>query len=202
MSRTRLFSRSIFALGALLISAFWLGASPAVLNAAPAGGPRIELAIAGEANGTVVIELFDELAPQHVERILTLVRDGAYDDVVFHRVIDGFMAQTGDVEHGKASGDLRRAGHGKSQYPNLPAEFSGESFVAGTVGMARKSSPNSANSQFFIMLQPASHLDGQYTVIGRVIEGFDVVQKIKRGEGPNGAIIGMPDKIETARVIE
>ncbi len=208
MSRSNLLAWSLFALGVLLIAVFYLrtvpGSVPAVVNAAPgeAGGPQIELTLAGEANGTVVIELFDQLAPKHADRIVTLVREGAYDDVVFHRVIDGFMAQTGDVEYGKASGDIGRAGTGGSQYPDLPAEFSKENFIAGMVGMARSSDPDSANSQFFIMFKPAPHLDGQYTLVGRVIEGFEVVQQIKRGEGPNGAVLGAPDKIESARVLE
>ncbi|MCB1359539.1 MAG: peptidylprolyl isomerase, partial [Maritimibacter sp.] len=110
--------------------------------------------------------------------------------------------QTGDVEFGKQGGDMRRAGTGGSSYPDLPAEFSKEPFVAGTVGMARSNDPDSANSQFFIMFDTAEHLDGAYTVVGRVVEGMDVVNAIKRGEGPNGAVIGEPDRIETARVVE
>jgi peptidylprolyl isomerase len=180
------------------------GAEPKVVTEAPgqAGGPRIELTIAGEANGKVVIELFDTLAPKHAERIMTLARDGAYDGVVFHRVIDGFMAQTGDVESGKLGGDLSLAGTGGSSYPDLVAEFSEEPFVAGAVGMARSADPDSANSQFFIMFDAATHLDGEYTVVGRVIEGMDVVNTIKRGTGRNGAVIGAPDVMETVRVIE
>jgi peptidylprolyl isomerase len=180
------------------------GSSAQVVNEAPgqAGGPQIEITIAGEANGKVVVELFDTLAPQHVERITQLARDGAYDDVVFHRVIDGFMAQTGDVEFGKLGGDLRMAGTGGSQYPDLPAEFSKEDFVAGVVGMARSQSPDSANSQFFIMFADAPHLKENYTVVGRVISGMDVVNAIKRGTGPNGAVIGEPDVMKTVRVIE
>ncbi|WP_418887917.1 peptidylprolyl isomerase [Maritimibacter dapengensis] len=175
-----------------------------VVNAAPgeAGGPQIEITVAGEANGTVTVELFENLAPEHAARIVTLAEEGAYDGVVFHRVIDGFMAQTGDVEFGKAGGDMRRAGTGGSQYPDLPAEFSQESFEAGTVGMARSQSPDSANSQFFIMFEPAPHLDGAYTVVGRVIEGMDVVNEIKRGDGPNGAVVGAPDVMQSVRVIE
>jgi peptidylprolyl isomerase len=152
--------------------------------------------------GTVVIALRPDLAPKHVERLKQLARESFYDGIVFHRVIDGFMAQTGDVEHGKDGGDMRLAGTGGSSYPDLPAEFSEESFVAGTVGMARSADPDSANSQFFIMFEPAAHLDGGYTVVGRVIEGLDVVMAIKRGEGPNGAVIGEPDRIVSARVVE
>ena len=171
----------------------------AVQNTGPAS--HIALEIAGEANGRVVIELFDELAPKHAERLVTLTREGAYDDVVFHRVIDGFMAQTGDVEFGKASGDLARAGTGGSSYPDLPAEFSEESFVAGTVGMARAADPNSANSQFFIMFEPLPALDGSYTVVGRVVEGLDIVNAIKRGEGANGGATWEPDRIVRAEVL-
>ncbi len=167
-----------------------------------AGGPQIELTISGEANGKVVIELFDTIAPKHAERLMTLAREGTYDGVVFHRVIDGFMAQTGDVEYGKLGGDMRMAGTGGSQYPDLPAEFSQEPFKAGVVGMARSQDPNSANSQFFIMFADGEHLNGQYTVVGRVIEGMDVVNAIKRGTGPNGAVIGQPDVMEKVRVIE
>ncbi|HBZ44959.1 MAG TPA: peptidylprolyl isomerase, partial [Maritimibacter sp.] len=114
----------------------------------------------------------------------------------------GFMAQTGDVEFGKAGGDMRRAGTGGSDYPNLPAEFSKESFEMGTVGMARSSDPNSANSQFFVMFEPAPHLDEAYAVVGRVVEGMDVVNQIKRGEGSNGTVVGEPDVMESVRVIE
>lgn len=143
----------IFAVGVAIVGLYWwstLDRGPAVVTDAPgqSGGPQIEITVAGEANGKVVVELFDTLAPQHAERIVTLAKEGAYDGVVFHRVIDGFMAQTGDVEFGKAGGDMRRAGTGGSDYPNLPAEFSKESFEMGTVGMARSSDPNSANSQF------------------------------------------------------
>ncbi len=153
-------------------------------------------------HGTVVIEMLPDVAPNHVARIKELVRQGFYDGIVFHRVIDGFMAQTGDVEYGKLGGDMRMAGTGGSQYPDLPAEFSQEPFKAGVVGMARSQDPNSANSQFFIMFADGEHLNGQYTVVGRVIEGMDVVNAIKRGTGPNGAVIGQPDVMEKVRVIE
>ncbi len=208
MSRSSLIAWLIFAVGVALIAVYYFvtvpGSTPQVVTDRPgeAGGPRIALSIAGEAEGEVVIELFDTLAPKHAERLLTLTQEGAYDGVVFHRVIDGFMAQTGDVENGKDGGDMRLAGTGGSTYPDLPAEFSEESFVAGTVGMARSAAPDSANSQFFIMFEPAAHLDGSYTVVGRVVEGLDVVMAIKRGAGPNGAIIGEPDRIVTARVVE
>ncbi|EAQ11049.1 MULTISPECIES: peptidylprolyl isomerase [Maritimibacter] len=180
------------------------GSDPAVVNDAPgqAGGPQIEITVAGEANGKVLIELFDNLAPQHAERITRLADEGAYDGVVFHRVIDGFMAQTGDVAFGLEGGDMSRAGIGGSDYPDLPAEFSNEPFVRGVVGMARSSNPDSGNSQFFIMFDEAPFLDGEYTVVGRVIEGMDVVMDIKRGEGPNGAVIGQPDVMTNVDVVK
>ncbi len=156
--------------------------------------------VAGAANGTVEIELLPDVAPQHVERIKTLAREGAYDDVAFHRVIEGFMAQTGDVEFGKREAfGSGRAGTGGSSYPDLPAEFSSVSFERGVVGMARAQNPNSANSQFFIMFAPATHLDGQYTVIGRVISGQDVVDAITRGQGRGGSVAD-PDYMQTVRI--
>jgi peptidylprolyl isomerase len=145
--------------------------------------------VQGEANGTVEIELLPEVAPQHVERIKTLAREGAYDGVVFHRVIEGFMAQTGDVEHGTVAAlGAGRAGTGGSAYPDLPAEFSDIPFDKGVVGMARAQDPNSANSQFFIMLEDGHFLNGQYTVVGRVISGQEVVDAIARGEGQSGMV--------------
>ena len=147
--------------------------------------------------GDVKIELFSDVAPKHVERIKKLANDGLYDDVVFHRVIDGFMAQTGDVKFGNSSSkdfDLKRAGIGGSDLPDLPAEFNDLPHEKGTVSMARSSDPNSANSQFFICFQPAPFLDRNYTVFGKVIEGMEHVDKIKRGDGQNGAVSD-PDKI-------
>ncbi|MEP7240568.1 MAG: peptidylprolyl isomerase [Devosia sp.] len=134
------------------------------------------------SRGPVVIEMRPDLAPKHVEHIKTLAREGKYDGVVFHRVIDGFMAQTGDVKHGNSKGDTSRAGQGGSDYPNLKQEFSPEPHVRGTVSMARAQSPDSANSQFFIVFDDARFLDRQYTVWGKVIEGMDNVDQIKRGE--------------------
>jgi peptidylprolyl isomerase len=127
----------------------------------PAFATGLEIDIAGEAEGTVIIDLFEEVAPQHVARITTLAQEGAYDDVVFHRVIEGFMAQTGDVEYGRMGQDMRYAGRGGSQYPDLPAEFSEITFDRGVIGMARAQNPNSANSQFFIMFAPGPFLDGE-----------------------------------------
>ena len=147
--------------------------------------------------GNVKIELFPDVAPNHVERIKELANSGKYDNVVFHRVIDGFMAQTGDVKFGNSSNknfDLRRAGMGGSDLPDLPAEFNDLPHDRGTVSMARSSDPNSANSQFFICFKPAPFLDRQYTVFGKVIEGMEHIDKIKRGEGQNGEV-NDPDKI-------
>ena len=148
-------------------------------------------------DGDVVIELFPDVAPKHVERIKKLANDGLYDNVVFHRVIDGFMAQTGDVRFGNSSNnnfDLNKAGMGGSNLPDLTAEFNDLPHERGTVSMARSSDPNSANSQFFICFKPAPFLDRQYTVFGKVVEGMDYVDSIKRGDGQNGAVSN-PDKI-------
>ena len=208
-SRAKLIAWLFFLAGVALVVLYYFltvpGSEPKVVTDAPgqAGGPQIEMTIAGEANGRVVIELFDTIAPKHAERITTLAREGAYDGVVFHRVIDGFMAQTGDVQYGRLEGgDMAMAGSGGSSYPDLPAEFSEEPFVAGVVGMARSAAPDSANSQFFIMFDAAPHLDGAYTAVGRVIEGMDVVAAIKRGAGGNGAVIGAPDVIQGLRLLE
>ncbi len=173
------------------------------LLAAPAWATGLEIEIEGEgANGTVTIDLFEDVAPRHVEQITALAAEGAYDGVVFHRVIDGFMAQTGDVQFGRMGADMRRAGMGGSSRANLPAEFSDIDFEKGVVGMARSQNPNSANSQFFIMFGPAPHLNGQYTVVGRVTSGQDVVDAIKRGKGRNGEVIGLPDLMKKVTVID
>ena len=148
-------------------------------------------------DGDVKIELFSDVAPKHVERIKKLANDGLYDGVVFHRVIDGFMAQTGDVKFGNSSSenfDLRRAGMGGSDLPDLPAEFNDLPHEKGTLSMARSSDPNSANSQFFICFKPAPFLDRNYTVFGKVIEGMENIDKIKKGDGDNGSVSD-PDKI-------
>ncbi|WP_340260818.1 peptidylprolyl isomerase [Roseobacter sp. HKCCA0882] len=178
-----------------------LGAAMALLLASPAFGAGLEIDIAGEANGTIVIDLFEDVAPEHTARMLQLAEDGAYDGVVFHRVIDGFMAQTGDVEYGRIGQDMRFAGRGGSQYPDLPAEFSDISFERGVVGMARAANPDSANSQFFIMFAPVPQLNGDYTVVGEVTSGMVIVDQIKRGLGPNGAVIGEPDQMAAVRAI-
>ena len=144
-------------------------------------------------DGDVKIELFSDIAPNHVKRIKQLAHEGKYDGVVFHRVIDGFMAQTGDVEFGNSSNDnfnLRKAGTGNSDLPDLKEEFSDLPHDRGTLSMARTSDPNSANSQFFICFKASSFLDRQYTVFGKVIEGMEFVDNIKRGEPASN-----PDKI-------
>ena len=149
-------------------------------------------------DGDVKIELFEDVAPNHVKRIKQLAKDGKYDGVVFHRVIDGFMAQTGDVQFGNSSNDqfdLRRAGMGGSDLPDLKEEFSDLPHERGTLSMARSQDPNSANSQFFIRFKEASFLDRQYTVFGKVIEGMDLVDKIKRGDQNNNGSVSNPDKI-------
>ena len=147
--------------------------------------------------GVVEIELFSDHAPKHVERILTLSKNKEYDGVVFHRVIDGFMAQTGDVEFGNSNKEtfsLDRAGTGSSSLPDLKSEFNNIPHERGTVSMARSSNPNSGNSQFFICLEAAPHLDRQYTVFGKVIKGMEFVDLIKRGD-PNSGAVSDPDKI-------
>ena len=154
-------------------------------------------------DGDVKIELFEDVAPNHVKRIKELANSGQYDNVVFHRVIDGFMAQTGDVQYGNSSNkdfDLRRAGTGNSKLPDLKQEFNDLPHVRGTLSMARTSDPNSANSQFFICFNDeASYLDRQYTVFGKVIEGMEFVDKIKRGDQNNNGAVIEPDKIISFR---
>lgn len=148
-------------------------------------------------NGTVKIELLPDVAPQHCNRMKDLARSGAYDNVVFHRVIEGFMAQTGDVTNGNAEKNfnLNMAGTGGSDLPNLPAEFSKLPHDRGTIGAARSQSPDSANSQFFINFSDNNFLNGQYTVYGRVVEGMEFVDAISRGEPPAD-----PDRMLTMRV--
>ena len=148
-------------------------------------------------DGDVKIQLFPDVAPNHVKRITELADSGKYDGVVFHRVIDGFMAQTGDVQFGNSSSDnfnLSRAGMGGSDLPDLKEEFNDLPHERGTLSMARSSNPNSANSQFFICFGPTPHLDRQYTVFGKVLEGMEFVDKITKGDGPNGSVSN-PDKI-------
>ena len=182
-----------------------LGKSAALLAllATPAVATGIDITVAGEADGVISIDLFEDVAPGHVARITELAKAGAYDGVVFHRVIDGFMAQTGDVQFGQIDGyDARQAGRGGSDLGNLDAEFSDITFDRGVVGMARSSDPNSANSQFFIMFAPGPFLDGQYTVVGQVTDGLEVLDAIKLGTGPNGAVVGAPDLMQKVTVTE
>ncbi|MDC1279955.1 peptidylprolyl isomerase [Pelagibacteraceae bacterium] len=149
-------------------------------------------------DGDVKIELFEDKAPNHVKRIKQLAKNGEYDGVVFHRVIDGFMAQTGDVKFGNSSNedfDLKRAGMGGSSLPDLKEEFNDLPHVRGTLSMARSQDPNSANSQFFICFKEASFLDRQYTVFGKVIEGMELIDKIKKGDESNNGSVSDPDKI-------
>ncbi|WP_442578252.1 peptidylprolyl isomerase [Mesorhizobium sp. ASY16-5R] len=153
-------------------------------------------------DGDVTIALRPDLAPKHVKQIKALVREGAYDNVAFHRVIDGFMAQTGDVEFGDMADGYNagRAGTGGSDKPDLPAEFSAEPYVRGVVGMARAQDPDSANSQFFIMLAPNPGLNGQYTVVGEVESGMDLVDKIKKGDADQNGVVSEPDRMLKVRI--
>ncbi|MBK4215214.1 peptidylprolyl isomerase [Paracoccus caeni] len=194
---------------ALLIPAFLLTATAAVAQDAPAHadgpGPNMVIEVAaadGSSKGTITLDLLEDKAPNHVARLVELAKAGAYDGVVFHRVIDGFMAQTGDVEHGKQDGDTSRAGMGGSDLPDLDAEFGDVSFDAGTVGMARAQDPNSANSQFFIDLAPAPFLDGQYTVVGQLVEGWDVLSAIKKGDAAANGSVEEPDYMLKVTIVE
>jgi cyclophilin family peptidyl-prolyl cis-trans isomerase len=152
-------------------------------------------------DGDVEIELYPKIAPNHVKRFVSLANEGKYDGVVFHRVIDGFMAQTGDVKFGNSNSpdfNLELAGTGGSDLPDLKAEFSDIAHNKGVLSMARSADPNSANSQFFIVFESAPHLDRSYSAFGKVIKGMDLVDKIKKGDGSNGSVID-PDKIISLR---
>ncbi len=152
-------------------------------------------------DGEVKIELYEDVAPNHVKRIKELANSGKYDNVVFHRVIDGFMAQTGDVKFGNSSSsdfNLARAGMGGSDLPDLKQEFNSLPHERGTLSMARSSDPDSANSQFFICFESAPHLDRQYSAFGKVVKGMEFVDKIKRGD-PNSGAVPNPDKIISLR---
>ena len=155
---------------------------------------NLVIEVAGEASGKIEITLLPDLAPLHVERIKSLVNSNSYNGVVFHRVIEGFMAQTGDVEFGNSQAfNPSLVGRGSSPFPDLPAEFSDVPFLEGTVGMARSQDPNSANSQFFIMFKPAPHLNNKYTVFGKVSSGMDVLNKIKKGNLKKNGAVDNPD---------
>jgi peptidylprolyl isomerase len=179
-----------------LAKALSLGAASLLLAksalAAPEADPANTLYLQLK-DGRVVIRLRPDLAPKHVERIKTLAKKGFYDGIVFHRVIEGFMAQTGDPTG---------TGMGGSDLPNLPAEFSSAPFVRGTLGMARSQSPNSANSQFFICLAPAPFLNGQYTVFGEVVSGMEFVDKIKKGSSAQNGTVENPDRIVSLKLAE
>ena len=155
---------------------------------------NLVIQVGGEASGKIEITLLPKLAPLHVERIKALVNAGSYDGVVFHRVIEGFMAQTGDVQFGNSKEfNSNLVGRGGSSLPNLPSEFSDLPFIEGTVGMARSQDPNSANSQFFIMFKPAPHLDKNYTVFGMVSSGMEVLNNIKKGDLKKNGAVNNPD---------
>ena len=166
-------------------------------TAAGQGNPMLNIEVGdilGNSKGVIQIELFDNLAPSHVGRVITLASEGDYDEVVFHRVIDGFMAQTGDVQYGKLSSDQRHfAGMGGSDHPDLPAEFSEAPFLRGTVGMARFRDPDTANSQFFIMFEDGTHLNNNYTLFGKVVSGMNIVDGIKRGDANLNGVVFQPD---------
>jgi cyclophilin family peptidyl-prolyl cis-trans isomerase len=184
-------SFAVLALGATLF------ASPVF---AQDGTPHLILNL---EDGVVDIELLPDLAPKHVERVVTLTEQGAYNGVVFHRVIDGFMAQTGDVANGNAdspSYNLAAAGTGGSDLPDVEAEFNSESFARGVVGAARSQDPNSFNSQFFITTADASFLDGQYTVFGKVVSGMEAVDALEKGPQEQNGAVANPDKIVTATI--
>jgi peptidyl-prolyl cis-trans isomerase A (cyclophilin A) len=153
-------------------------------------------------DGPVVVELRPDIAPKHVEQIKALAAAGEYDNVAFHRVIKGFMAQTGDVQYGDMENGYQpqAAGTGGSSRPDLPAEFSDVPFERGTVGMARSQDPNSANSQFFIMFAPGDFLNGQYTVVGKVVSGMENVDKIKLGDDANNGSVTDPDRMISVKV--
>ncbi len=158
----------------------------------PAGGDPQNTLVIDTTQGRIVVKLRNDIAPKHAERLKQLAREKFYDNVPFHRVIGGFMAQTGDGQNGN--------GTGGSKYPNLPAEFSNVPYKRGIVGMARTNDPNSANSQFFIMFADGDSLNGKYTVVGEVLSGMDVVDKLKKGSPANNGTVTEPDRMVTVRV--
>lgn len=193
---------AIVGAGVLLAILFWPRPAEVPRAQGDGPGPNLVLEVAGATEGEIVIDLLPEVAPAHVARIVELTREGRYAGVVFHRVIPDFMAQTGDVEFGQIGADLAQAGMGGSDKPDLAAEFSDVPFDRGMVGMARSQSPDSANSQFFITTAPATHLNGQYTVFGRVISGMEVVDALKAGSSSNNGAVEDPDYIASARIVE
>ncbi len=192
---------ALILLGAAIWALFFIygNKTQALENDTP--GPNLVIEVSGSHSGIIEIDLLPNVAPNHVARIIELAKSGAYDGVVFHRVIDGFMAQTGDVQYGRRDGDTSRAGGGGSDMPNLKAEFSNIPFTLGTVGMARSANPDSANSQFFIMFGPEKSLNGKYTVVGRMIKGLETLHNIKLGDkAANGAVTD-PDYMARVTVI-
>jgi len=197
MSNSRILAGVAATLGVGAIAVFALVSNgvhtDALAQAEDTDGPNLVIEVGGATTGTIVIDLRPDVAPNHVAQIVALAGAGAYDNVMFHRVITGFMAQTGDVEFGKVGSDVTLAGRGGSQLPDIAAEFSSLPFDAGVVGMARSNDPNSANSQFFITFAPAPHLNGQYTVVGAVIEGMDVINALRKGDDAQNGLVGEPD---------
>ena len=180
-------------LGAAIWGAFLIYGTSSKALADQTPGPNLVIEVGGSHSGTIVIDLLPHVAPNHVARIIELAESGAYDGVVFHRVINGFMAQTGDVQFGVHGEDISRAGTGASDLPDLEAEFSNIPFKLGTVGAARSNSPDSANSQFFIVLSPSKHLNGKYTVFGQVTEGLETLYNIKLGNSAANGAVDDPD---------
>lgn len=220
-----------FALASLMVMAGAAAQAEGLPGVTDGPGPNLVIEVAdaaGTAKGKIVLDLYADKAPKHVERLVALAKSGAYDGVVFHRVIDGFMAQTGDVQFGRADGlqaaldalpagsredtvilngseiprQMVGAGMGGSEMGDLKAEFNDVSFQAGTVGMARSNDPDSANSQFFIDLAPADFLDGQYTVVGQLVDGWDVLNAIKKGDKAANGAVDKPDYMAKVTVAE
>jgi len=200
MPKSDIIPATLGILGVGILGAYYMFTSPAQAQDNP-DTPNLVIEVDGSTQGQIIIDLMPDVAPNHVAQVTALASDGKYDGVVFHRVIEGFMAQTGDVQFGRMGEDLSRAGTGASELPNIAAEFNAVPFNRGTIGMARSSSPNSANSQFFIMFEPAPHLNGQYTVFGQVFDGQDVVDAIKRGHGRGGGVTD-PDYMKSVTVVE
>ncbi|MGC1489261.1 MAG: peptidylprolyl isomerase [Albidovulum sp.] len=204
MSENRIFLTGAVAVVVSIGAAMFLYSqmSSGAIAAEDGPGPNLLIDVAGQANGRVVIDLLPEIAPKHVAQVVEIARTGGYNNVTFHRVIDGFMAQTGDVKYGKIGADSSLAGTGKSDLPDIVAEFSDIAYQRGIVGMARSNDLDSANSQFFIMLAPNGSLDGKYTVIGHVIEGMEIVDQIKKGNPDlNGGVVD-PDRMYNVTVEE
>lgn len=202
MREDRFFVTGGVIVAVVLAFAYWLYSSqvskPADPNDGP--GPNLVIQVGGHIEGRVVIDLYKDVAPKHTAQLVALAQSGAYNNVTFHRVLEGFMAQTGDVQYGKIGTDMTKAGMGKSEMPDLPPEFSDISFRRGIVGMARADREDSANSQFFIMFTEGTFLDGKYTVVGHVIEGMDVIDQLKRGTPETNGAVEDPDRMITVSV--